>query len=218
MASSSIRVLNTDNMDLIHAVQSGVVCFKVGPEEKVFSIHNHLVNKLCNIHKHNTALSHAKPRCVYLLDADSRAFSIFASWLYTGKLAVIPWFTVLDRDPEPMMLAKAYILGLGLKISAFCEAVVAAVLEKYEGASKDGDEEHRIPGLGVVCYVYEKTQENNLLRTGIVQLYLASENVDWVDGIMDNKDVPAAFLADLNEILTELDSDNETAGSCNGSE
>jgi hypothetical protein len=101
---------------------------------------------------------------------DATAFEVFIEWCVYEHVAVED--TEEDGTPDFRSLVQAYALGVYLKHSTFCKAVLGACLEVIKKANV-------VPDAGTVALAYDKTAKGSPLRSLLVDVYAyAGEKVD----------------------------------------
>jgi hypothetical protein len=123
---------------------------------------------------------------------------MFIEWLYHGCIAVQDELKE-EEEPEVDMddLVKAYVLGLELLSSRFCQDVIVGLLEI-------SDEFRVYPGAPGLRLTYNKTAKGSILRLLLVELYAREAEGDWFDDEEgEDNTYPGEFFKDLTIALLE---------------
>ena len=113
---------------------------------------------------------------IKLPDHSSRAFDLYANWLYKRKIPSIPAAanSSAEHEIEFATLAAAYALGEALIDTTFKDTVIDALRAKVRSASGT---RLWIVGGEAIKVIYEGTPEASAARTFLVDVYasLASD-------------------------------------------
>jgi hypothetical protein len=106
---------------------------------------------------------------------DATAFSVFKEWCVYEHIAVED---TEDGEPDFKSLVQAYVLGVYLKHTAFCKAVLEACLEVIH-------ETGVVPDASAIALAYDKSVEGSPLRALLVEMYVnAGEEELDIDALL----------------------------------
>lgn len=141
------------------------------------------------------------PRVIELPEDDPEAFSLYRTWLYSGKLAVFAHngHSSSDSEQEPERqptLAYAYVLGERFMDTEFKNDIADAYVLAARGVVKRGyptNEEIRI--------LYDGTREDSPIRQLLVDIWYTRGKVEWIE---KDADLPKEFLASVVKELLRV--------------
>jgi hypothetical protein len=111
----------------------------------------------CPFCRHNWAVEDNVITVHRFPNLNATTLSIFTDWLYHNRIAVEDIASgVAQGQPDMEALIKAYVLGLHLEHSTFCQAVMEAPLESAEDASI-------YPGPVTIANTYNNTRKGSVL-------------------------------------------------------
>jgi hypothetical protein len=147
------------------------------------------------------------PRTIDLPEDDPDAFSLYRTWLYSGKLAVMPPANTLtapgnvdntqlstdsripDSDANYHTLAYAYVLGERLLDKPFKNAI-ADVYVLY--ARGNPPARRYYPSNEEIRILYDGTGEGSPIRQLLVDIWYCRGKDEWME---KDQDLPKEFLA-----------------------
>lgn len=126
---------------------------------------------------------------VELSDVEPDVFAIYLHWCYFDTISVRSIGD--DSDTEDIDLGKAYILGDRLIDISFQNAVIDAVVEKYE------ENDTWCPPGTVIEYVYAYTTESAKIRDLLIDLYFNRCEISKLRDDRHKEHLPQPFLLEL---------------------
>lgn len=133
------------------------------------------------------------PRIIELPEDDPEAFSLYRTWLYSGKLAILPDDSQNPADPESVpeafqTLAYAYVLGERLMDTPFKNAI-ADVYVLY--ARGNPPARRYYPSHEEIRVLYDGTHEGSAIRQLLVDIWFCRGKLEWLER---DKNLPSEFL------------------------
>jgi hypothetical protein len=138
----------------------------------------------------------SESRAVRLEQEDPEIMQIYLNWLYRGTL---PVRHDEQGSGEYMELAQAYVLGDQLQDNDFTDAVIDAIIDKYQYYNV-------WPGYNTVSYIFDNTADSAKARRLLVDIYAYVGNAEVLDKVEKNDSLPKAFLYRLAAALFNIDS------------
>lgn len=169
----------------------------MGPEEKVFKVHKHI---LC-AHSpfFDTAFkkdwAESRTGSMPLADDDAEIFELYQQWLYRNKVfSRSPPEQTGQSNTEYDTLIRAYIFGEKVQDGHFGDAIIDALIVSVNTPAVDG--ELWFPTDATVTKAYEGTPTGSPLRRLMVDLHVHHGSERW---IKENNNLE--FLVDLTRGL-----------------
>ncbi|PSN62885.1 hypothetical protein BS50DRAFT_577772 [Corynespora cassiicola Philippines] len=155
------------------------------------------------------ASQRADSRTVDLPEDDPEAFSLYRTWLYTGKLPVLPEHASGAPSPpggDPSeesyhVLAYAYVLGERLMDVEFKNAIADAYVLYARGAAPG---KRHYPSNEEIRIIYEGTTEACPLRKLLVDIWYCRGKAEWIEQDPDAQELPKEFLLEVVKALLKL--------------
>jgi hypothetical protein len=182
----------------------GTVDILVGPEKKLFSVHEVLLRSSSSFF--DTALSGSWKEVTqrkFELPADEpKTFKNYVHWLYYGDLYLPPADCSVTLDY--MDIAMAYVLGDKLQDRGYRNAAVDSLFKRTFVAFYGEDESIYPDSVDLVSYVYENTMKRAWLWVALVDLWIwcGAGDSAWLRQC-DAQDYPHDFLHEISVILME---------------
>jgi hypothetical protein len=157
------------------------------------------------------ASSREDPRTITLPNDNPAAFSLYLTWLYSGKLPVLaevetPGFNDPDLDQGFRTLSHAYVLGDSLMDTAFQNAVADAYVLFARSAGEPGH--HRsYPSNEDIRILFDGTHEHSPIRGLILDIWSRRGRHDWIQKNED--ELPYEFLAAITKELLKVRDNTE---------
>jgi hypothetical protein len=201
-------ILSTDNPRL----NCPIVTIIVGPPgeqtQETFHVHQ---DALCdrspfflNTMKPEWASHRADPRTITLSDDDPAAFSLYVTWLYSGKLPILPEPEEHELPKEYSTLAYAYVLGERLMDNGFKNVIADAYVLYARGAPPA---KRAYPRNEEIRIIYEGTAEDAPIRKLLVDIWCRRGKYEW---IAQDPDLPPDFLREVVKGLLQVRSSVES--------
>ncbi|GIZ37637.1 hypothetical protein CKM354_000107900 [Cercospora kikuchii] len=151
-----------------------------GPESEKFLVHDFLLKENSKFFEAalNRQWIEGQEKKVNLPDDDPLIFSIYADWLFTGKIASKPeqleqpeyevnW---PDVSEEQIIQAELYVLGEKLMDDAFCDCILRALVEVGKMKAWIGHEGY-MPCRTAIRIIYNGTTHDSPMRKFLVDMY-----------------------------------------------
>jgi hypothetical protein len=146
------------------------------------------------------------PRTIELPDDDPAAFSIYMTWLYSGKLPILPSTAPpslndsLDPDAAEghHTLAYAYVLGERLMDASFKNAICDAYVLYARGSPPA---KRMYPSNEDIRILYEGTSETAPVRQLLVDIWTCRGKYEWIEA---DADLPKDFLVAVTRGLLKV--------------
>lgn len=176
--------------------------------QESFFVHEHaLVDRspfIANIMKPEWSSQRADPRVITLEDDDPAAFALYVTWLYSGKLPILP-----EKDEHNSItpndsllenegyatLAHAYILGERLMDALFKNAICDAYVLYARGSPPA---KRLYPTNEDIRLLYEGTNEKSPIRRLLVDIWCCRGRYEWIE---HDDDLPKDFLIEVTKAL-----------------
>lgn len=176
----------------------------VGDEEekRSFKIHE---DAICdrsmffrNSMKPEWASMRPDPRTIHLPEDSPEAFALYRTWLYCGKLAILPETSTGDSNLENSnlgtppehyhTLAYAYVLGERLLDVRFKNTI----MDTYVLFARGGAGPRYYPSNEEIRIIYDGTSELCPIRRFLVDIWYCRGKLEWIE---NDSDLPQEFLA-----------------------
>ncbi|KAL1602849.1 hypothetical protein SLS60_006270 [Paraconiothyrium brasiliense] len=140
---------------------------------------------------------------IELSEHDPEAFALWRTWVYTGKLAILPETpfppdSVDERSAHYSVLAHAYILGDYLVDIPFMNAIADVYVLNARG---DNGSRALYPSNEEIGVLWDGTSPDSPLRRFLVDIWLYRGKAEWLDKEVQEDVLPREFLV---EVLGEL--------------
>ncbi|KAK4497506.1 hypothetical protein PRZ48_011957 [Zasmidium cellare] len=204
-ARKNIRTSNQDFEDM-HSLAIIKVRVQHGMCHEELSVHRSILCQTSGYMKERLKSSTVKETSIRV--SYPHNFGLYVNWLYTGLLCTIDE-SLVGYDNEYDELIESYILGIKLKDSTFCNAVISAIFEKVE------DEEYgglpRDEDLDLAFTPKPGISEDNLspMRDALVEVFARAPDSHKVDMVIKQKRLNRDFVRDLVKRLLELRNSSE---------
>lgn len=182
-----------------HRLDCDFITVAVGQDElKVsFKVHEHAIcdrsEFFRNSMKPEWSSMRADPRVIELPEDDPDAFSLYRTWVYSGKLAILP-----DKDCDLNStteryhtLAYAYVLGERLLDTDFKNAIADAYVLYARGIPPS---RRYYPSNEEIRIIYEGTREESPIRQLLVDIWYCRGKAEWLE---KDADLPREFLTNV---------------------
>ncbi|PVI07048.1 hypothetical protein DM02DRAFT_609425 [Periconia macrospinosa] len=178
----------------------------VGDEEekRSFKIHEDAIcdrsSFFRNSMKPEWAAMRPDPRVIDLPEDSPEAFALYRTWLYCGKLAILPAendnnnsiagnSSTLGTPPEHYhTLAYAYVLGERLLDVRFKNTI----MDTYVLFARGGTGPRYYPSNEEIRIIYDGTVEGSPIRKFLVDIWYCRGKLEWIE---KDSDLPQEFLA-----------------------
>ncbi|KAK3076874.1 hypothetical protein LTS18_011764 [Coniosporium uncinatum] len=170
----------------------------VGPDHRVFSVHEKLICASSDFFKDGMSRDWKESReRTFTFEYDEpEIFDIYACWLYYQKFPTRLDRGGLEGNKEYVQLAKAYVLGEKLQDRDFQDAVIDAVVDKSNHLT-EGNKTWSPVG-DAVKIIYDGTPDTSPAQKLLVDIHCHYGHTLWLtDHCPPNKDIPHDFLLDL---------------------
>lgn len=194
-----------------------MLTIRVGKDEpkRSFKIHEHVINDHTDyFHNHlkftraqnDDDSVHPESRVIDLSDHDPEAFALWRTWIYTGKLAILPELpfppdSMDERSAHYTVLAHAYILGGYLLDIAFMNAITDVYVLNARGI--DGSRA-LYPSNEEIGVLYDGTSPDSPIRKLLVDIWMYRGKAEWLDKEMEEGNLPREFLVEVMRELLKL--------------
>ncbi|OAF99584.1 uncharacterized protein CC84DRAFT_366074 [Paraphaeosphaeria sporulosa] len=143
---------------------------------------------------------------ISLSDHDPDAFALWRTWIYTGKLAILPDPPLPsdsndERTAHYAVLAHAYILGDYLVDIPFMNAIADVYVLNARGI--DGARA-LYPSNEEIGVLYDGTSPDSPIRRLLVDIWMYRGKPEWLEREVDEDVLPREFLVEVVRKLLEL--------------
>ncbi|KAF2661610.1 hypothetical protein K491DRAFT_687382 [Lophiostoma macrostomum CBS 122681] len=191
------------------------------PTAEAFYIHEHAICDrspfIASAMKPEWATLRPDPRTIELPEDDPAAFSLYMTWLYSGKLPILPTSASSSTstststtipaltdslDPDAAeghhTLAYAYILGERLLDASFKNAISDAYVLYARGSPPA---RRMYPSNEDIRIIYEGTSESAPIRKLLVDIWTCRGKHEWIEA---DPDLPREFLVEVTKGLLKV--------------
>lgn len=146
------------------------------------------------------------PPTISLSDHHPDAFALWRTWIYTGKLAILPdpplaLDSLDERTAHYAVLAHAYILGDYLVDVPFMNAIADVYVLNARGI--DGSRA-LYPSNEEISVLYDGTSPDSPIRKLLVDIWMYRGKVEWLEKETEEGLLPREFLVEVVRKLLEL--------------
>lgn len=178
--------------------------------QRSFKIHEHVIcdhTEYFHIHMKDTwTAMKDESRVIELPNDNPDAFALWRTWIYTGKLAILPeppfpLEAMDDRAAHYAVLAHAYVLGEMILDIPFMNAIADVYVLNARGV--DGARAH-YPTNEDIGVLYDGTSPDSPIRRLLVDIWMYRGKVEWLDREMEDAALPREFLVEVMRELLKL--------------
>jgi hypothetical protein len=143
---------------------------------------------------------------ISLSDHDPEAFALWRTWIYTGKLAILPETpfpsdSVDERTAHYSVLAHAYILGDYLVDTPFMNAIADVYVLNARGIDNT---RALYPSNEEIGVLYDGTSPDSPIRKLLVDIWMYRGKVEWLEKEAEEGILPREFLVEVVRELLKL--------------
>jgi hypothetical protein len=194
-----------------------LITIKVGKDEpqRSFKVHIDVINDHTDYFRSHMNFdrtlngdgSTADAACVISLsDHDPEAFALWRTWIYTGKLAILPETpfppeSVDERTAHYSILAHAYVLGDYLVDVAFMNAIADVYVLNARGIDNT---RALYPSNEEIGVLYDGTSPDSPIRKLLVDIWMYRGKVEWLEKETEEGILPREFLVEVVRELLKL--------------
>ncbi|KAF2444321.1 hypothetical protein P171DRAFT_485776 [Karstenula rhodostoma CBS 690.94] len=194
-----------------------LITIKVGKDtpQRTFKIHIDVLNDHTSYFRSHLNFDRAisgsdappEPPTISLSDHDPDAFALWRTWIYTGKLAILPDpplapdSSLDERTAHYAVLAHAYILGDYLVDVPFMNAVADVYVLNARGI--DGSRA-LYPSNEEIGVLYDGTSPDSPIRKLLVDIWMYRGKVEWLETEAEDGVLPREFLVEVVRELLRL--------------
>ncbi|KAF9731628.1 hypothetical protein PMIN04_008634 [Paraphaeosphaeria minitans] len=192
-----------------------LLTIKVGKDtpQRTFKIHIDVINDHTSYFRSHLNFDRAiqgsdapqDAATISLSDHDPDAFALWRTWIYTGKLAILPDPPLPDSNDERTahyaVLAHAYILGDYLVDIPFMNAIADVYVLNARGVDSART---LYPSNEEIGVLYDGTSPDSPIRRLLVDIWMYRGKPDWLEREVDGGVLPREFLVEVVRRLLEL--------------